>query len=341
MSRDPAIKIAVDAMGGDRAPGVIVDGVVAAAREMDGRIILVGDEHSLERELSGRNASRRSIEIRHCTQVVGMNDAPVDAVRRKKDSSIRVAFEMVKQGLADAVVSAGNSGATLTAGTIILGRLPGVERPGIAGIFPTLKGRAIVMDIGANVDCKPMYLYQFAVMASVYAEVVLQVNSPKVGLLSIGEEDSKGNELVLKAHELLRSGLPEFIGNVEGRDVFTGVADVIVCDGFVGNVVLKLAEGLADVIEVMLKQELDAGWVSRLGTLPALGAFRRFKKKVDYAELGGAPLLGIKGVGIISHGASSSKAIKNAIRAASELAAADLPTRLTHRLNQFVPAAVS
>ncbi|MEW5722283.1 MAG: phosphate acyltransferase PlsX [Thermodesulfobacteriota bacterium] len=327
------MKIAVDAMGGDHAPEVIVQGAVAAAREWSLPLVLVGLEEAVRLELDRiGDWPRDLIEVHHCTEVAGMDEAPVEVLRRKKDSSVRVAFDLVKQGQAEAVVSAGNSGATLAVGTVVLGRIEGIERPGIAGIFPTIKGRTVVMDIGANVDCKPSYLYHFGLMASVYAREALGIQNPKVGLLSIGEEDTKGNELVKRAHELLRAGALNFIGNVEGRDVFAGKADVIVCDGFVGNVVLKLAEGLAEAIAQMLKDELEAGLLSRLGGLLALSGLKRLKKKVDYAEHGGAPLLGIKGVGIISHGLSSPKAIKNAIKCAADMVQADMPARLKENL---------
>ena len=331
------MKIAVDAMGGDQAPKVVVQGAVKAARELDLSIVLVGDQAKLEQELSEAEAAPGLVDIHHCSQVAGMAEAPIDVLRHKKDSSIRVAFDLVKAGEADAVVSAGNSGATLAVGTVVLGRMPRVERPGIAGVFPTVRGNTVVMDIGANVDCKPSYLYQFGVMAEAYAREALHIKEPRVGLLSIGEEDSKGNELVLKAHDLLRAGSLNFIGNVEGRDVFTGTVDVIVCDGFVGNVVLKLAEGMAEAFGGMLKDELKASFWSRLGSWLALGAFKRFKRKMDYAEFGGAPLLGVKGVGLISHGRSTDEAMKNAIRTAAAIVEAKLTERLEQRLKETAP----
>ena len=330
--------IAVDAMGGDRAPGVIVQGAVEAAREFGSSIVLVGDRQALETELSRHRIPDGLIKVHHASQVAGMDEAPIEVLRRKKDSSIRVAFELVKSGRASAAVSAGNSGATLAVGTVVLGRLRGVERPGIAGIFPTLCGRTVVMDLGANVDCKPSFLYQFGLMAEAYARETLRIARPRVGLLSIGEEDSKGNELVLRAHDLLKKGPLHFIGNVEGRDIFSGQADVIVCDGFVGNVVLKVSEGMAEAIGTSLKKELGRSLLSRIGTLFSARALAGFKKQFDYAELGGAPLLGINGVGIISHGGSSPKAIKNAIRNAAEMSSGDLPRRLEERLQYDHPA---
>jgi len=329
MRDEGPVKIAVDAMGGDRAPEIIVQGAVQAALEQGVSLVMVGDEAAISRELKAAGYSGTLIEIQHCTEVVDMDESPSEAVRRKKDSSIRVAFELVKSGRAQAVVSAGNSGATLAVGTVVLGRLEGVDRPAIAAVFPTVKkGRTVVIDVGANVDCKPHFLFQFGVMAQAYARVALQINNPSIGLLSIGEEDTKGNDLVRQARQLFKDSNLNFIGNIEGRDVFSGAADVVVCDGFVGNVVLKLSEGIIEAVGVMIKEELMAGLVSRLGVVLTHGAFRRFKKKMDYAEFGGAPLLGINGVGLISHGRSSPQAIKNAIRSAAELVQGDVIGRL-------------
>lgn len=332
MIQSSPVKIAVDAMGGDRAPASTVQGAVAAARDYSLPVILVGQQAAIENELARVNVPADLVEIHHCTQVARMDEVPTDVLRHKKDSSIRVAFDLVKAGIAKAAVSAGNTGATLAVGAVVLGRLKGVERPGIAGTFPTLKGPTVVIDIGANVDCKPNFLYQFALMAEAYAQEVLEIPQPRIGLLSIGEEDSKGNELVVKAHELMRAGSFNFIGNVEGRDVFTGAADVIVCDGFVGNVVLKLAEGMAETIGHMIRDELTADFLSKTGAWLAKASFNRIKRRMDYAEYGGAPLLGIKGVGIISHGRSSAKAITNAIRCAADMVRADVPGRLQAKL---------
>ena len=312
---------------------MIVQGAVDAAREGGIPIILVGDQKSIERELGKTGAPSGLIEIQHCTQVAGMDEAPVDVLRRKKDASIRVAFELVKTGQASGVVSAGNSGATLAVGTVVLGRMLGVERPALAGIFPAIKGRTVVIDLGANVDCKPAFLYKFALMAEAYARVVLHVEKPRVGLLSIGEEDSKGNELVRQTHDLLRAGPLNFIGNIEGRDIFSGAADVVVCDGFVGNVVLKVSEGMAETIGIMLKKELLSGWYSRLGAFMSMGAFKRFRKRMDYSEYGGVPLLGLNGVGIISHGRSTPQAIKNAVFTAADMVREDILKKLQQSLN--------
>ena len=329
-----AVKIAVDAMGGDKAPGVVVEGALEAATDYGLSVILVGDLETVNLEVEKAGGPVDFVEVHHASQVAEMAEAPVDVLRRKKDSSVRVAFNLVKSGQAQAAVSAGNTGAALAVGTVVLGRMPGVERPGIAGVFPTLKGRTVVIDVGANVDCRPSFLYQFAVMGEAFAKEILNIPEPRIGLLSVGEEASKGNDLVIRAHHLFREGPFNFIGNVEGRDIFAGAADVIVCDGFVGNVVLKLTEGVAEAIGIMLKDELKSGVFSSLGSLLSIGAFRRFKKKMDYSELGGAPLLGINGVGIIGHGASTPKAIKNAIRTAAEMVEADLPARVLERIRQ-------
>jgi glycerol-3-phosphate acyltransferase PlsX len=265
-----------------------------------------------------------------------MHDSASDAVRKKKDSSIRVAFELVKNGEADAVVSAGNSGATMAAGMFVLKRLKGIERPAIAQIFPTLEGKTLVLDVGGNVDCKPVHLMQFAVMGEVYARHVMGVENPRVGLLSNGEEESKGNELTRETHQLLKQRTPAYAGYVEGRDIFNGMVDVVVCDGFVGNVVLKLSEGLAEAVGKMLKDEIKKSLLSKIGYLLSRQAFSNFKRKVDYAEYGGAPLLGIDGVGMICHGGSNAKAIKNAIRFAHDYASKGVTRRMGEKLLENV-----
>ncbi len=312
------IIVAVDAMGGDNAPAVEVEGAVAASRRWNIPIILVGDTARLEEELKKHPTDGLDITIRHASEVVGMHDSASDAVRKKKDSSIRVAFSLVRDGQAHAVVSAGNSGATMAAGMFVLKRIRGIDRPAIATILPNLQDKTLVLDVGGNVDCKPYHLAQFALMGDVYARQVLGKANPRVGLLSNGEEETKGNELTREAHRLLKGSPFNYIGYVEGRDLFNGAVDVVVCDGFVGNVVLKVSEGLADGIGTMLRQELGDRLLSRLGYLLARPAFRAFKKKVDYAEYGGAPLLGIEGTGMICHGGSNPRAIMNAIRMALE-----------------------
>ncbi len=313
--------IAVDAMGGDFGPSVVVRGALDALASKSFKLILVGREPEIRAELSAAGALGADIagdiEVVHADQVIGMQDKPSDALRRKKSSSLQVAFRLVKEGRAHGVVSAGNSGATLACGMFILGRIEGIDRPALAGILPTEKKPMVLIDVGANVDCKPHNLVQFALMADVLVRCVLGVPKPRVGLMSVGEEEGKGNSQVKLAFDLLRKSSLNFVGNVEGRDVFTGDVDVVVCDGFVGNVVLKLSEGLAVSLGRLLKRELLGGLWSRFGCLFANGALRRFAKSIDYAEYGGAPLLGLKGTIIVCHGASNAKALGSAIHMAA------------------------
>lgn len=328
------MRVAVDAMGGDNAPAVEVEGAVAAAREFGIPVTLVGDTARLRLELEKFDCNGLDIVLHHASEVVGMHDSASDAVRKKKDSSIRVAFDLVKAGEADAVVSAGNSGATMAAGMFVLKRLKGIDRPAIAQIFPTLRGTTLVLDVGGNVDCKPVHLVQFAIMGDVYARYVMGCDQPRIGLLSNGEEDGKGNDLTRETSAILKNTSLKYAGYVEGRDIFSGVVDVVVCDGFVGNVVLKLSEGLAEAVGKMLKEEIQRSLISKLGYLLARKAFMNFKKKVDYAEYGGAPLLGIDGVGMICHGGSNAKAIKNAIRFAHEYAEKKVNNRVAEKLQE-------
>ena len=311
-------------MGGDLGPEMAIQGALAAVSgKADLRVILVGPSDQLQSQLSefgrGRNDALKKFSVHHASEVITMHDSPVEAVRKKKESTIMVGFDLVKNGAADAVVSAGNSGATMAAAVRKLGRLPGVARPGIASFFPTVKKPVMLMDIGANVDCRPQHLYQFAVMASSCVRLLQQNPSPRIGLLSNGEEVGKGNALVKDAFELLRGSRLNFVGNVEGRDVYRGDVDVVVCDGFVGNISLKISEGLAEAAMQMLRREIMKKWRYKLGYLLIRGAFSGFKKQVDYAEYGGAPLLGIDGTGIICHGASNALAIRNAIEVASNM----------------------
>jgi len=328
------IVVAVDAMGGDNAPGIEVEGAVAAAKQWQIPIILVGDSVRIDAELKKYKLDGVDIAVRHATEVVGMHDSASDAVRKKKDSSIRIAFNLVKNGEAQAVVSAGNSGATMAAGMFVLGRIKGIDRPAIATIMPNLKDNTLVLDVGGNVDCKPHHLAQFALMGEVFARHVLGKPAPRVGLLSNGEEESKGNDLTRETHRLLKGTRPAYVGYVEGRDVFNGSTDVVVCDGFVGNVVLKLSEGLADAIGKMLKKEIRSRFWAKLGYLLAKPAFRVFRRKVDYAEYGGAPLLGIEGTGMICHGGSSARAIQNAIYQARESVAKAINDAMVEQLRK-------
>lgn len=311
------MKIVVDAMGGDLGPAVVVKGALEAAREYGVDIVLVGRQPEIEPELSGpRNGS---ISIVHAQEVVEMRDHPAVALRSKPNSSIAVGLNLVKEGKADAFVSTANTGAVMATALFTLGRIPGIERPALAIVLPTVTGKVLLIDIGANADCKPSYLRQFAIMGSLYLTKVFGVNSPRVGLLSIGEEETKGNQLVVEAHELLRASKGiNFIGNVEGKDIPAGVADVVVSDGFVGNVVVKLTEALGVFILRILKEELTRGILSKILTLALMPNFRRVLNRIDYAEWGGSPLLGVDGVCIIAHGRSNAKAIKNAIRVAKQ-----------------------
>lgn len=309
-------RIALDAMGGDHAPMEIVRGARDAAYELGVHIILVGDQEKIQRELDG-DAAGGLISIVHAPEVVEMDEHPVNAIRKKKNSSIGVATQLVKEGTADAVVSAGNTGAQMASSLFILGRIAGVDRPAISTLLPTAGGVVALLDVGANVDCRPQHLKQFAVMGSLYAEKVLGLPNPRVGLLNIGAEETKGNELTLAAYQLLKEAEINFVGNVEGRDLFLGTSDVAICDGFVGNVVLKSAESLAMSILGMFQQELGK-LEDILGRERIMHIMSCFKRRMDYAEYGGAPLLGVDGVSVISHGSSRARAIKNAVRVAKE-----------------------
>jgi len=309
-------------MGGDLGPQVLIDGALLALEREELSITLVGDEAVLRRQLESISGKQQhllgNLDVVHAATVVGMDENPVDAIRKKRDSSIMVAFELVKSGSVTAAVSAGNSGATLAAGVRKLGRLNNVARPGLATVFPTLKGPVVMMDIGANVECRPIHLYQFAVMASGVSRLY-NVKKPRVGLLTIGEETGKGNTLIKEAYSLLERSRLNFIGNVEGRDVFKGDVDVIVCDGFVGNICLKISEGLAEAAMKMLREEILKSTLAKIGYFLARPAFKKFGRKIDYAEYGGAPLLGINGIGIVCHGKSNELAIMNAIVGAVEM----------------------
>jgi len=315
------VQIALDAMAGDHGHEELVAGALLAVEQAGLGVSLVGDEQLLRKHLQILAPTKKNaelIKIVHSSQVIEMNEHPVDAVRKKKDASVMVAFDLVRRGEADAAVSAGNSGATMAAAMRKLGRLGSISRPGIASIFPTLKKPVVLMDIGANVDCRAQHLLQFAIMASAFSRVI-DIANPRVGLLTIGEETGKGNSLIKETYPLLENSSLNFIGNVEGRDVFQGNVDVIVCDGFVGNICLKVSEGLAEAAMLMLRDEILKSISAKIGYLLARHAFKAFRKRVDYAEYGGAPLLGINGVGIICHGKSSSHAIKNAILEAAKM----------------------
>ncbi len=326
-------RIAVDAMGGDHAPGPVVDGALAAARYSGVAVTLVGRPDAVDAELARHpDAATLDVEVVAAADVVAMNESPASALRRKPRASIRVATELVRDGEAAAVVSAGHTGAAVVAAHAAFGMLKGVDRPALAPAVPTRTGMAVLLDAGATVECKPAHLLQFGVMGAVYARTLLGVDAPRVGLLSIGEEEGKGNDLTKEAYRLLKAAPLTFVGNVEARDVFSGRADVIVCDGFTGNVVLKLSEGLVEMVEEQLGAELSSTFSSQVGYLLSRRAYRRFRKRVDYSEYGGAPLLGVSGLVLVCHGRSSAKAIRNAVVAASRFVADGVLARVEQRV---------
>ena len=321
MSSNRAI-LAVDAMGGDFGPSVVIPGAIQAVQSTGAKVILVGKEDEIRatlEELSLQHDEGEVYEVVNATQVVEMTDKPSEILRSKKDSSMQVACRLVRDGKADAFISAGNSGAAFACGMFILGRIHGVERPALASLMPTEKSPMLLLDVGANVECRPHHLFQFGLMGSTFVSDIMGYENPRVGILSIGEEEGKGNSLVKSSYELLKQASNlNFIGNVEGRDLFTGDIDVVVCDGFVGNIALKLSEGLATSLAHVLKRELMSnGPMPKLGAMLSLKAFQKFKKVVDYAEYGGAPLLGLKGIAIVCHGKSNAKAISSAVTMAN------------------------
>jgi len=337
------VTIAVDAMGGDHAPKAEVEGAIRAAKSLGVRVVLVGQQDVVRAELAKHEGwNHLPIEVRHASEVVTMDES-IKAVRQKRDSSVRVAARLVRDGVVDGFVSAGNTGAVMATAKFVQTMLPGVDRPALASAFPTLKGTpVVVVDVGANVDCNPHMLAQFAVMGDLYSRVIFRTEQPRVGLLSIGEEEHKGNELTRAATPLLKALPIHFIGNVEGRDIYAGDTDVIVCDGFIGNVALKVSEGLVDMIYQMLRESLEATIRRKIGYVLARTAFQDFKKRVDYSEYGGAPLLGVKGVCIICHGRSNANAIKNAIRVAAEFAEGRVNERIEAELrNGHLPTATA
>ena len=319
------VNIAVDAMGGDKGPPVVVEGAIKALQEGNFDLIFVGKEKDIEDELNKYKFDPSRVSIVHASQVIEMGESPVTACKKKPDSSIMVCTRLLKEGRADAFVSTGNTGAVVVSSLFTLGKLKGIDRPGIAVMQPTLKGFFLLIDAGATVDCKPKNLLQFAIMGKIFMESVYNYKNPRIGLLSVGEEPSKGDELTVAVHDLLKNSNINFVGNIEGTDIVGNKVDIIVCNGFVGNIVLKFAENLFRVAGILVRREFV-----RQRIVPSLfkEAFENFKKKVDYAEYGGAPLLGVNGIGVVSHGKSSSKAIKNAIRVASE--------EVTHNLNQHI-----
>jgi glycerol-3-phosphate acyltransferase PlsX len=339
-------RVALDVMGGDYAPAEIVLGAIQAAREQGIGVWLVGLDPAIQAELAKHDTAGLDLEIVHTDEVIGMDEHPAEAVRSRRRNSITLSHELVRDGKAVGAVSAGNSGAVMAAALLTLKRIKGVERPAFGTVLPAASGaRTLVLDVGANTDCKPEWLLQFALMGAAYMRSAFGSEDPGVGLLSNGEEEGKGDQLVQAAHQLIKgaaatAGL-RFIGNVEGRDINSGTVDVVVCDGFVGNVVLKLSEGLSKMLQSTIKSQLMASPLSAVGAALAKGAFDRVRKLTDYEEYGGAPVLGVNGVSIVSHGRSKAKAIKNAIRVACQVADADLPRVIAagmQRLGQSSPA---
>jgi len=325
----PDFKIAVDAMGGDQAPAVEIEGAVQAASQFGIPVVLVGQKDRIQPLLEKHDTAGISIEVVHASEVITMEDSAATAARKKKDSSIRVAARLMRDSNVAGVVSAGNTGAVMATVKMVLGTLHVVDRPALSTVLPTQKAKpAILLDVGANVDCKPHHLEQFAVMGDIYSRTIFGIRRPRVGLLSIGEEDSKGNELTKEAFKSLKLAPINFIGNVEGRDIFKGEIDVIVCDGFTGNVALKLSEGLIETFATMLRQELEKTIAAKVGYILAERAFRAFRRRLDYSEYGGAPLLGVNGITIVCHGRSNVNAIKNAVRVAHDFC--------KHNVNQVI-----
>ena len=334
--------IALDAMGTDRAPKPEIEGAIQAARQGI-KVLLVGPAELVQAELDRHvSASLLPIEIVHATEIITMEDKAVQAVRTKRDSSIHVGLRLVREGRAAGFVTAGNTGAAMATAKMVLGGIPGVDRPALAAVFPTaVRTVAILLDVGSNVDCKPHNLEQFAIMGEIYSRSMFGTRRPRVGLLSIGEEEGKGNELTRESYDLLRQLPLNFIGNVEGRDLYNGRADVIVCDGFIGNVALKVSEGLVETMRFLLRESLKSTISSQVGALLSRRAFTNFKRRLDYAEYGGAPLLGLKGVCMVGHGSSTSLAIKSAIRSAAQYAEAQINATIEQEIAHKNSVAVS
>ena len=329
------MKIVIDAMGSDNAPMVEVEGALQAISEYDCELILVGEEVRIKAELAKHGPMPKKITIRHASEVIAMKEPAAISVRRKRDSSIVVGLELLKRNEADAFVSAGNTGAVVCAATLSLRLLPGIERPGIAVIIPTLEGRSMIIDVGANINPKAIHLLQYGIMADAYSKYILHKANPSVGLLNVGEEESKGTEFIKEAHTLLSESKLNFKGNIEGRDIYSGEVDIILCDGFVGNVILKVSESIVDTIVKALKKEIKSSIIATLGAALSSSAFTELNKKMDYSEYGGAQLLGVDGRCIISHGSSNPKAIKNAVRVAMEFVNQDVNKRIVEELESY------
>jgi glycerol-3-phosphate acyltransferase PlsX len=333
------VRVALDAMGGDNAPGETVLGAIQAAREYAMGVYLVGREEAIRAELAKHDTLGLDVPIVNTDEAIEMDEHPATAVRNKKRASMTLALELVRDGAAVGAVSAGNSGAMLAASIFTLRRIPGVDRPALGGILPTRYGVSLVIDMGANVDCKPEYLQQFALMGSIYMNRIFHIDNPRVGLLSNGEEETKGNQQVIEAHQLIRESAStlglNFIGNIEGRDIPAGKAEVVVCDGFVGNVVLKLSEGMAEALLGLIREQMTSSLPSKLAAAVLRPGLRKIFRRMDYAEYGGVPLLGVKGSAIVSHGRSNAKAIKNALRVARETAETGVATAIAEDLTKL------
>lgn len=327
--------IAVDAMGGDFAPQCAVEGAVSAAVDDGAEVLLVGDRDRIEAELAHLGKRPRGIEIVHAEEVVGMDEPAITPIRKKRRSSIRICAELVKEGRAQAMVTAGNTGAAMISAKMVIGTVAGVDRPALAAVLPNVQGRTVLLDVGANVGTKANHLREFAVMGHFYAQELIGTPSPRIGLMSIGEEEGKGTDLTREVFKVLKNTGLNFVGNVEGRDVFNGSVDVIVCDGFVGNVILKSAEAVAEMVGKMLREEIERGIRTRVGYLFAKPAFDAFRKRTDYSEFGAAPLLGVNGGCFIGHGRSNAHAIQNAIRRATEFSAVRLDQKIRDKIAEL------
>ena len=326
------MKIVVDAMGSDQAPAVEVEAAIQAVKEYGCKVLLVGDEAQIKAQLSKHGAVPSGISVLHAPERIEMHEPAALSVRRKRQSSIVLGLDVVKQDSADGFVSAGNTGAVVCAATLSLRLLPGVERPGIGIILPTMKGMTMIIDVGANIDPKPVHLFQYAVMAQAYCKYIMHKPNPSVGLLNVGEEETKGTDFIKETHTLLSASKLNFVGNLEGRDIYAGSSDIVLCDGFVGNVILKVSESVIDTLVKLVKQEIKSNVVASIGAALAMPAFNSLKRRMDYAEYGGAPLLGIDGRCIIGHGSSNAKAIKNAIRVAVEAKTQDVNKHIVEEL---------
>jgi len=329
------MRIGIDGMGGDNAPKVIIEGAIQAARQYRHDVVVVGVEDALKRELSRHKDVPANIHIHHASEVIQMDESPVASVRRKKDSSICVLADLAKEKKVDAIVSAGNTGAVVAATTLKLRLLQGVERPGIAIVFKGLEGSSVIIDVGANIGAKPTHLLQYAIMCEAYCRYILGKERPSVALLNIGEEESKGTEDIKETRRLLSLSKINFVGNIEGGDIYKGKCDVIVCDGFIGNAVLKVSEGIAESMVRLLKKEIKKNILRQIGGLFCLPVFKALRKDLDYSEYGGAPLLGVDGICIIGHGRSNPKAIKNAIRVAGEYVQQQVNQHIVEALQNF------